>query len=310
MLPQAGAPQRATVAAGTVGEEQESAMAELGLMCVHAHPDDESIGTGGVLLRAADEGIRTAVVTCTGGERGEVVGPGMDPVEVAPRLAEVRRDELTEALALLGAGAPRWLGYVDSGMVGTEGNDDPASFWRADVDGAVGRLVAEIRAFRPDVLVTYDAYGLYGHPDHIQAHRVALLAAEACAVRGLYADAGAPWRVRKVYLSTLPVSAMLAMNGALRAAGLPSPFGDATSAEDLPFGTPDDEVTAAVDVRPWLARKMAALRAHASQLGEDSFFLNVPAEMADVAFGTEWFVRQRSAVPAPDREDDLFAGLR
>src|SRR5690606_9199364 len=118
---------------------QEEAMPAPGLMCVHAHPDDECISTGGVLARAADEGFRTAVVTCTGGERGEVVGEGMDPAEVAPRLAEVRRAELTRALAVLGAGPPRWLGYVDSGMAGEESNSDPASFWSADFDEAVGR---------------------------------------------------------------------------------------------------------------------------------------------------------------------------
>jgi N-acetyl-1-D-myo-inositol-2-amino-2-deoxy-alpha-D-glucopyranoside deacetylase len=279
-------------------------------MCVHAHPDDECIGTGGVLLRAADEGLRTAVVTCTGGERGEVVGPGMDPAEVAPRLAEVRHAELTKALELLGAGAPRWLGYVDSGMVGTEGNEDPASFWRADFDEAVGRLVAQIREFRPDVLVTYDAFGVYGHPDHVQAHRVTLAAAEACAVRALYPRAGPAWAVRKLYLATLPVSAMLLANRAFAARGLPSPFGAATAVEDLPFGTPDDQVTTLVDVRPWIDRKIAALRAHVSQLGEDSFFLNTPPSMTEGVFGREAFVRQRSAVPAPVPEDDLFAGLR
>lgn len=285
-------------------------MAELGLMCVHAHPDDESIATGGVLLRAHDEGLRTAVVTCTGGERGEVVGPGMDPAEVFPRLGEVRRDELTRALELLGAGEPRWLGYVDSGMMGEAGNDDPASFWRAPFDEAVGRLVAQIRAFRPDVLVTYDAYGGYGHPDHIQTHRVSLVAAEAAAVPALHPDAGPAWTVPKVYTAVIPVSMMLRINASLREAGLPSPFGDADRAEDLPFGTPDEQVTTAVDVRPWLERKMTALRAHTSQLAEDSFFLNFPGDVAGEAFTVEWFVRLRSSVPAPDREDDLFAGLR
>lgn len=285
-------------------------MEQLGLMCVHAHPDDECIGTGGVLLRAHEEGLRTAVVTCTGGERGEVVGPGMDPEEVFPRLGEVRRKELTTALALLGAGEPRWLGYVDSGMMGEPGNDDPTSFWQAPFDEAVGRLVAHIRSFRPDVLVTYDAFGGYGHPDHIQTHRVAMVAAEASAVAALYPDTGPDWRVRKVYASMMPVSAMLRVNALLGAAGLDSPFGEAERAEDLPFGTPDELVTATIDVRPWLARKTEALRAHHSQLSEDSFFLNFPADVAGEAFGTEWFVRLRCLVPAGDQEDDLFAGLR
>ncbi|MEX0658878.1 MAG: N-acetyl-1-D-myo-inositol-2-amino-2-deoxy-alpha-D-glucopyranoside deacetylase [Egibacteraceae bacterium] len=282
----------------------------LALMCVHAHPDDEVITTGGVLARAADEGIRTAVVTATGGERGEIVGAGMDPDEVRPRLGEVRREELTAALALLGAGEPRFLGYRDSGMVGTEGNDDPESFWRAPFDEAVGRLVAQIRAFLPDVLVTYDAVGGYGHPDHVQAHRVALVAAEACAVAQLFPDAGDPWMVRKLYLGTMPRSFVALANAELPRHGMPSPFGDETDADKVAFGTPDEQVTTTVDVRPWLERKWAALRAHASQIGPESFFLNIPAEFRQEAFGQEWFVRQRSSVAVPDTEDDLFTGLR
>lgn len=282
----------------------------LGLLCVHAHPDDEAIATGGVLLRAAAEGLRTAVVTCTGGELGEIVGAGMDPGELRPRLAEVRRAELARALEVLGAGEPRLLGYRDSGMLGTAGNGDAGSFWRAPFDEAVGRLVAEIRAFRPDVVVTYDAFGNYGHPDHVQAHRVALVAAEACAVGALYQEAGEPWRVSKLYLSTLPRSVIAQANVELPRLGAASPFGEETDPGKLAFGTPDEDVTTVVDVVGLLERKWAALRAHTSQLGPDSFFLNMPSELVEFAFGREWFVRQRSRVAAPLPEDDLFAGLR
>ncbi|HVM14058.1 MAG TPA: PIG-L family deacetylase [Egibacteraceae bacterium] len=282
----------------------------LSLMCVHAHPDDESIATGGVLVRAAEEGLRTAVVTATGGELGEILGPGMDPEEVRPRLAEVRRAELESALGILGAGEPRFLGYRDSGMLGTEGNDDPASFWRAPFDEAVGRLVAEIRAFRPDVLVTYDAIGGYGHPDHVQTHRVALVAAEACAVGPLYPDAGDPWQVAKLYLSTIARSFVVLANTELPRLGFPSPFGEDTDPDALGIGTPDEQVTTTVDVRPWLERKWSAVCAHTSQIGPDSFFLNIPAELHEAAFGREWFIRQRSAVDTPAVEEDLFAGLR
>lgn len=279
------------------------------LMCVHAHPDDETIATGGVLLRAAAEGARTAVVTCTGGELGEIVGEGMDPDEVRPRLGELRRGELTEALRILGAGEPRLLGYRDSGMVGSPGNDDPRSFWRADFDQAVGRVVAQIRGFRPDVLVTYDAFGLYGHPDHVQAHRVALVAAEACAVLALYPETGPAWRIAKVYLSTLPRSAVRSAHEQLTELGLASPFGDPGGSDLLPFGSPDELVTTTVDVRSFLPRKMAALRAHRSQIGPASFFLNVPEALQAGAFGTEWFLRHRSDVPVQPDEQDLFAGL-
>ncbi len=280
----------------------------LGLLCVHAHPDDEVIATGGILARYAVEGLRTAVVTCTNGDRGEI--HNMDADATRPRLAEVRRAELAESLRLLGAGEPRLLGYRDSGMLGTPGNDDPASFWRADFDQAVGRLVGQLRAFRPDVLVTYDAFGGYGHPDHLQAHRVALVAAEACAIPALYPDAGDPWRVRKVYLATIPRSAIAAANVELARRGLPSPFGEVQRPEDLPFGTADEELGAVVDVRAQLATKLAALRAHRSQLDPTSFFLNIPADLEELAFGVECFVRQRSDVVASGVEDDLFAGLR
>lgn len=282
----------------------------LGLMCVHAHPDDESISTGGVLARYADEGLRTAVVTCTGGELGEIVGPGMDVGAVRPRLAEVRRDELAAALGVLGAGAPRLLGYRDSGMVGTDGNSDPASFWCAPFDQAVGRLVAQLREFRPDVLVTYDAFGGYGHPDHVQNHRISLVAAEACAMPALYPEAGPAWRVRKLYFAAIPKTAILQATAELRRRGLPSPFGDAERVEDIPMGAADEEVTTTVDVVAWLARKQDAMRAHVSQISPDSFFLNVPEDLQQAAFGREWFIRQRSDVPAPVPEDDLFAGLR
>lgn len=281
---------------------------QLRLMCVHAHPDDEVIGTGGTLLRCAEEGIATAVVTCTGGERGEI--HNMDDAEIRPRLAEVRRAELQRSLELLGVGAGRLLGYVDSGMMGEEGNDDPASFWRAPLHEAIGRLVGHIREFRPHVLVTYDAFGGYGHPDHIQTHRVGLLAAEACALGALYPEAGAPWRISKVYLSSFPKSAIFRFATTMVEMGMESPFGEFERVEDVPMGARDDELGAGIDVTPFLDRKMAALKAHTSQIASDSFFLTIAPELVVEAFGTEWFVRHRSDVPAQGVEDDLFAGLR
>ena len=280
----------------------------LGLMCVHAHPDDECIQTGGTLLRAAAEGIRTAVVTCTGGERGEI--HNMDEAENRPRLREVREQELTRALEILGAGAPRFLGYVDSGMMGTDGNDDPESFWQANVDEAVARMVAQIREFKPDVLVGYDAFGGYGHPDHIQTHRVALLAAEAAAIPVMYPEAGDAWRVRKVYFATLPKSAIFTATELLAERGLPSPFGEYERIEDIPMGTPDEYLGAVIDVTQHLTEKVDALHQHQSQLDPSSFFLNIPEDFQEAAYGTEWFIRHRSDVPAQGVEDDLFAGLR
>ena len=278
------------------------------LMCVHAHPDDEVIGTGGTLLRYGRDGVETAVVTCTGGERGEI--HNMDEAQTRPRLAEVRRAELERSLQLLGAGAPRLLGYVDSGMMGTDGNDDPASFWRADLHEAIGRVVAQIRQFRPHVLITYDAFGGYGHPDHLQTHRVGVLAAEACNVGALYPEAGGAWRISKVYLSTFPKSAIFDFATTMVAMGMESPFGTFERVEDVPMGAADEELGAGVDVTALLDEKMAALQAHSSQIAADSFFLTMPREYMATAFGTEWFIRHRSDVPATGVEDDLFTGLR
>lgn len=281
---------------------------QLRLMCVHAHPDDEVLGTGGTLLRYGAEGIATAVVTCTGGERGEI--HNMDEAENRPRLAQVRRAELERSLQMLGAGEPRLLGYIDSGMMGEEGNDDPASFWRAPLHEAVGRLVGHIRDFRPHVLVTYDAFGGYGHPDHLQAHRVALLAAEACNVAALYPDAGPAWRVSKVYLSTFPKASIYDFAKTMIGMGMESPFGDFERVEDVPMGTAENELGAVIDVEELLDQKMAALQAHTSQIAKDSFFLTIPQQYAVKAFGTEWFIRHRSDIAASGVEDDLFAGLR
>ncbi len=274
-------------------------MGDLCLLCVHAHPDDESLLTGGVLARYAGEGVRTSVVTCTGGERGRSVGPGTR-----------RLDELRHALRILGCEPPRLLGYLDSGTSGAPGNDDPASFWRAPFDQAVGRVVAHIRELRPDVVVTYDAYGVYGHPDHIQAHRVARAAVEAAEIAALYPEAGPAWRPRKLYETAVPKSAIAGLNLLLAARGIPSPFGDVTDPKSLPFGTPDQLVSAVVDVRRWLERKRAAIRAHAEGLGPDSLLRNLPDGLADQALGQEWFVRLRTDVDTPAREDDLLTGLR
>ncbi|MGH8906934.1 MAG: PIG-L family deacetylase [Egibacteraceae bacterium] len=281
-------------------------MSDLALLCVHAHPDDESLLTGGVLARCADEGIRACVVTCTGGERGHMASVGMDP----RRLSADRREELRRALDILGVGPPRLLGYVDSGTAGDAGNDDEASFWRAPFDEAVGRMVAQIRELRPDVVVTYDAFGVYGHPDHIQAHRVTSIAVEAAEVAALYPWAGPAWRVRKLYQTAVPKRAIAWLNAWLAGQGVPSPFGAATRAEDLTFGASDERVTTTIDVSRWFERKHAAMLTHASGLGPNSVLANLPEAVARQAAGQEWFARVRCDVPAPAREDDLFAGLR
>lgn len=275
------------------------------LVAVHAHPDDEAIATGGLLARAADAGWDVTAVACTGGERGESAEP-TTPAD----LAAVRRGELAASLATLGANPPVWLGYRDSGMRGDPGNDDPASFWRAPFDEAVGRLVAVLRARRPALVVTYDAYGLYGHPDHVQAHRVTLCAVEAAAQPRLHPEAGPAWRTPVLDLATIPRGAVAAGNAALAERGIDSPFGTETDPAALDVGTPDDDIDLTVDVRAHLATKRAALACHESQLAVDSLFLTIPDDLADALLGTEWFVRARArrSPPVPDPADPL-AGL-
>jgi len=254
------------------------------LFCVHPHPDDEAIACGGVLARAAAEGVRTVVVTCTGGEEGENLA-GIDLGDVP--LAEHRARELAEAIAILGVDAHHLLGYRDSGMVGTPGNDHPDCFHRADLEEAAVRLATLIRAERPDAVVSDDADGSYGHPDHIKANRVTIRAVTLAADPD--ADViGEPWRVPRRYVHTFSRSRLIAAHRALLDAGLVSPFGEGD--EPDAFGADDAEVTTRVDVRTHVATKLAAMRAHASQVGEESFFMNVPDAMVDAFLGVEEFI--------------------
>lgn len=276
------------------------------LLCVHPHPDDESISCGGVLAHTAGSGRRAVVVTCTGGEAGENLA-GIDLGD--EDLVSHRRRELADALAALGVTEHRYLGYRDSGMAGTDANDHPDSFHGADLDEAATRLAATIRQVRPHVVVSDDENGSYGHPDHIKAHHVTVRAV------GLAADAdadiaGEPWRVTKRYVHALGRSRLHTIHRALVEAGLASPFGAADVAvEDLPFGVDDDRITTEIDIRDWFARKRAAMAAHRSQIGEDSFFLNLPGDLQREAFGIEQFVLEDGPSSTERPETDLFAGI-
>ncbi len=284
----------------------------LTLMAVHAHPDDEVFGTGGVFARAAAEGMRTVLVTATRGDVGEIHDPDLDPDEARERLAAIREGELRRACAALGIDELYFLGYRDSGMVGTPDNDDPRSFHNADPDEATGRVVELIRRERPAVVVTYDARGGYGHPDHIAAHRATVAAFEAAADPDRYPARGlAPWRAQKLYYTAFPRSALLQMRDELRARGIATPFEqDGEDFDPTSFTVPDEEITTRVDVGAYVERKRAALRAHRTQIGAEHFTALLPDDLARAMLGTECFTRVRSLVSAPDPEDDLFAGLR
>jgi N-acetyl-1-D-myo-inositol-2-amino-2-deoxy-alpha-D-glucopyranoside deacetylase len=288
------------------------------MLLVHAHPDDETIGTGAVMARYAAEGVQVTLVTCTLGEEGEVLVPALAQLAKAEadQLGGYRIHELTEAMRALGVTDHRFLGgpgrWRDSGMMGLPENDAPRAFWRADLTEATRELVTVVREVRPQVLVTYDENGGYGHPDHIQAHRVAMAAVDAAADPAFAPEVGEPWAVAKVYWTAVPRSALKRGIELMIEAGESGFFGT-DSVDELPFVLDDELVTTAVDGRDWLSAKLAAMRAHASQISADGPFFSLAEKVGEEAFGIEYFrlVRGRPGpVDGPDgRETDLFAGL-
>ncbi len=279
--------------------------APLTLMAIHAHPDDETIATGGTLAAHAARGVRTVLVTCTLGEVGEIVDPTVATPETLPA---VREQELRAACAILKVSDLVVLGYRDSGMMGTPENDDPRCFWRADFDAATGRLVALIRRYRPHVLVTYDEQGFYGHPDHIQANRVTVAAFAAAGDAARYPEhALPPWAPPKLYYSAIPRSRLAELAERFRELNIDAGLGEDGS--EPQFGTPDERVTTIVDARAYARVKRDALAVHRSQVSGNHFFLAMPPELWDDVMGTEYYERVASRVPAGASEDDLFAGL-
>jgi LmbE family N-acetylglucosaminyl deacetylase len=270
---------------------------ELTLLCVHAHPDDESSTTGGILRTYADEGVRTVLVTCTDGALGDTPdGIAPDHEDHDPdAVAAHRAVELASAVEILGISRAVQLGYADSGMEGWPQNDAPGSFWTTPVEQAAARLVPILLEERPQVVVTYDEHGGYGHPDHIQTHRVTM---EALRESGLASS---------VFYAAIPKSAFRRFREVLRAADIEFPGSD--SDEDPGFGTPDELIGAIVDVSGVTDAKYAALAAHASQT-ETSFFLKIGPDRFREAFSREWFVRAIDPFGRTGIDDDLFAPWR
>jgi N-acetyl-1-D-myo-inositol-2-amino-2-deoxy-alpha-D-glucopyranoside deacetylase len=264
------------------------------LLLVHAHPDDEAIMTGGVMQKAHAAGHRVVLVTSTRGEVGEI--HNMDEAANRPRLAEVRTAELAAAARVLGVDRQEFLDYRDSGMAGTDDNQNPASFHQAALGEAASRLAAIIREERPEVVVTYDPTGTYFHPDHIKAHQVTTAALDLLEQEG--------WRPRKFYWHAFPRSG-------LKAWAELSTRPDAPEPPSFPpnMGVPDEQITTVVDVRPYILGKLEAFKAHLSQNGPEAFFLSTPSELRERAFGDEHFVLVRGEPGAPIPEPDLFAGV-
>jgi N-acetyl-1-D-myo-inositol-2-amino-2-deoxy-alpha-D-glucopyranoside deacetylase len=306
------------------------------LMTIHAHPDDETIGTGGTMARAVAAGHRVVLVTGTRGELGEIVVPEMDTADNHRRLGELRAAELGQAMGHLGVTEWENLGYRDSDMMGRVGNLDPRSFWRADLDEAAGRLVWLIRTYRPDVITTYNAYGGYGHPDHIRVHDVTVrafpragdatwypeqLAPEHGGTGSAAADGGlAPWSPAKLYEQAFPASFFERMRELYERAGKPNPWGppdDATpeqlaamEEEAARMLVPDESITAWIDIsgEP-LDRKWAALAEHVTQISADFPMVSMGIDGWRELWSKEAYVLRESRIGTSPREEDLFAGI-
>jgi LmbE family N-acetylglucosaminyl deacetylase len=306
------------------------------LMTVHAHPDDETIGTGGAMAKAVAEGRRVVLITCTRGEMGEIVVPEMDTPDNHRRLGELRAAELEAAMGVLGVSEWENLGYHDSDMMGRPGNRDPRSFWQADLDEAARRLVWFMRRYQPDVVTTYNDFGGYGHPDHVRTHDVAIrafaragdpawypeqLAAEHGGAGSVAEDGGlAPWSPAKLYEQAIPASVRTAMRERMEALGKPtfwSPPPDATPEQVAEFEAfqsrmlvPDERVTTWIDVsgEP-LERKWNAIHEHRTQFADDSTFMLFGLDGWREAWNQEAYVLRESRVQTTTPETDLFAGV-
>jgi N-acetyl-1-D-myo-inositol-2-amino-2-deoxy-alpha-D-glucopyranoside deacetylase len=304
--------------------------AEGGVLFVHAHPDDESMSSGGTIARLVAEGVRVDLVTCTDGAEGEIHDPTLDQEEARPRLAQIRAAELACSVEALGDGAIRQhlLGYRDSGMMGTEANAHPDSFWQADLELATTRLIEIVREARPAAIVTYDENGNYGHPDHINAARIA---------RDAYlASMGEPWEVSRFYEIAFARERWFELMSAMKARGIALPWdldaivdpppadalnpsnaaavsqvGEAIEAqegESIEFGRREDEITTRVDVSAHLDAKRRSMDCHKTQRQDLGWLLDLPEDLADTAISTEYFVlrwRDGREVPSTDRETRL-----
>jgi mycothiol S-conjugate amidase len=282
--------------------------APLCLLSVHAHPDDEASKGASTVARYAAEGVRTVLVTCTGGEEGDILNPAMDTPEVRERLAEVRRNELALATKIIGYDEVVLLGYRDSGMPGSEANAHPDAFANAPLDEAVGKLVEVIRRERPQVILTYgdDQQG-YPHPDHLMVHAISVPAFARAGDPAWYPDLGEPWAPAKLYYTVWSRQRMLALHEKMTELGIESPF------DETWFDRPsqDHRITTSVPIGDFFDVRLEALLAHATQVDPTSpFWFGLPREVARTVHPFEDYILAESRVETTLPEDDLFAGLR
>ena len=291
-----------------MGSFDRGMAADLCLLSIHAHPDDEASKGAATVHRYHLEGVRTVLVCATGGEAGDILNPAMDRPEVRERLPEVRAAELARSAEAIGYDDVVMLGYRDSGMPGTPENEDPRSFARADLDEAIGRFVAIIRRERPQVIITYgDEQEGYPHPDHLRVHDISGPAFDAAGDPDAYPDAGPPWQPSKLYYTVWSKKRMLALHERFQKLGLESPF------DEKWINRPgqDHRITTFVDVADHSEARRTALLAHETQIDPTSpFWFGLPPEVADEVYRTEDYILARALVDTELPEDDLFAGLR
>ena len=279
------------------------------LMLVHAHPDDETINNGITMAHYASRGHHVTLVTCTRGEEGEVLVPDLTHLasHQEDRLGKHREGELADAMAIIGISDFRFLGgekrsYRDSGMMGTPPNERKDSFWQSDLEQAADDLGAVMLEVRPHVLITYDEFGGYGHPDHIKANQIAMRAAEK--IRS-------SWSIQKIYWNTIPISVIEQGIEAMK--GSDTQFFGVDKAEDFPFAKPDASVTTVITDESMLDRKMAAMRAHATQITVDGPFFALSNNLGTQVWGREFYTLVHGQPSGPfdgdGRETDLFAGV-
>jgi mycothiol S-conjugate amidase len=284
----------------------------LSLLTVHAHPDDEASKGSATVARYSDQGVRTSLVCCTGGEAGDILNPAVDTPEVRADLARVRLQELHNSAAAIGYGSVHLLGYHDSGMPDTEVNARPDNFANAPLDEAVERLVRIIRLERPQVIVTYaDDRQFYPHPDHIRVHEISLPAFAAAGDPDAFPGSGDPWQPAKLYYTGFSRSRVEALHGEFLRRGEESPYAHWFERE-LPDHA--EHFTTFIEVGDWLHRRRASLLAHRTQVDPAGFWMRLPDDTIRRIFPWEEFLLARSlvdtGVPEGDTEDDLFAGVR
>ena len=277
------------------------------ILLVHAHPDDETINNGATMALYADRGAQVTLVTCTRGEEGEILVPSLSHLASSQtdQLGAHREIELADAMKALGISDHRFLGapttkFRDSGMMGTEPNNRPDVFWQADLDSAAQILVKVIEEIKPHILITYDEIGGYGHPDHIQAHRVAMRAADL-----------ATWQIQKIYWNTIPKSVLA--EGIAKMKEIGSDFFGAETVDDLPFAKDDNFVTTLIDGNKYVDAKMAAMKAHETQISLDGPFFALSDNLGLQIWGDEYYTLVKGAKSEPfdslGRETDLTSGI-